>query len=193
MTHADRDMQKVIRLVHCGCGVLVVLVTAGVVGLLVYPAYRKVQQTEHATAELQHDLAVITEVHASRSEINEEMGLYRQRLEEFEKQLPSSARMDEFLKGFSGVAAGCRVQIDDIHPKSLSAGPMYYRKPILVSARARFLDYFRFLMRLQEYARITRIKRLDVTAEPHHDLCTFEMTLLIYASGPGRSVTDASG
>ena len=83
-------------------------------------------------------------------EINAEMGRYRDDLSKFEAQLPTSTKMDDFLKGFAALASRCRVQIDDIRPRQLAAGSIYWQLPILVRARAGFMDYFQFLSKLQD-------------------------------------------
>ena len=189
MSHADRRIRFLVRLVHAGCAALLALAATAVCAFVVLPGYQKAKQADKSAADYQHELNLITEVRTSRSEISREMQYYRDLLKQFEAQLPSSAKIDRFLRGFSALAAACQVQIDDIRPRALSAGTIYWQLPILVRARARFLDYFQFLAKLQQYARITRIEQLQVTATPQQKVCDFEMTVLIYASGPGRRVT----
>jgi Tfp pilus assembly protein PilO len=191
MSHGNREIRRLVCLVHAGSAAVVALAAAAVVLLVVLPSGQKADQTESKARDYQRELDLLTEVRSSMDEINKEMGRYRDDLNRFEAQLPSSTKMDDFLKGFSALASRCRVQIDEIRPRQLTAGPIYWQLPILVRARAGFMDYFEFLAKLQNYARITRIQRLDVAAAPGEKLCTFEMTVLIYATGPGRSVADA--
>ena len=192
MSHANRQIRSLVRLLHLGCGVLLLLVAAGVGVFVILPAYQKADQTQLSSEEYLRELDLITKVKTSNDAINRQMERYREDLTRFEAQLPSSAKMDDFLRGFAALAAGCDVRIDDIRPKPMSQGQIYWQMPILVRAEAKFMDYFRFLAKLQKYARITRIQRVDIGAETSKEPCSFEMTLLIYATGPGRSVADAS-
>ena len=188
MSHANQEVKTLVRLLHAGCAIMVLLVAAGVGLFVIMPAYQKADRANAGSEDYLHELDLITEVRASTTEINRQMGSYRDDLTKFEAQLPSHAKMDDFLKGFSALAAGCQVRIDDIRPRQMSRGQIYWQMPILVKAEAGFVDYFRFLAKLQKYARITRIQRLDISAETTSEKCIFEMTLLIYATGPGRSV-----
>ena len=190
MSYANREIQKTVRMLHIGCGVLILLIAVGVGLFLILPAYQKAGRTQASSEDYRRQLSLVGEVRSGAAVINRQMDRYREDLNRFEAQLPSQANMDDFLKGFSALAARCDVRIDDIRPRPMNQGPIYWQMPILVRADAKFMDYFRFLARLQKYARITRIQRLDIGADTVAATCSFEMTLLIYATGPGRSVAD---
>jgi len=188
MSHANREIRRLVCLLHASCAAGVLLIVAMVGFFVILPSWRQADETQQTTRGYQHSLELLTEVRSSMDDINRQMGRYRDDLSRFEAQLPSSTKMDGFLKGFSALASDCHVQIDEIRPRQLAAGTIYWQLPILVRAKAGFLDYFRFLSQLQNYARITRIQRLDVAADAKEKLCTFEMTVLIYATGPARGV-----
>ena len=115
--------------------------------------------------------------------IKEEIDSIHKNLERFDRQLPKEKRIYDFLVEIDKLARDNSVTLESITPGTLQKGTLYSRVPIHISGNAGFKDFYRFLFRLENIPRITKIEGLQVKGLPEGNRTDIEIDLAVFVGG----------
>ncbi len=174
------------------------LTAIGILAIIICAAYFTFFRAERSrVAVLRQEEAALTETLAARGgtelaldKIAEEIRTIQSNLEQFEQQLPGESRIHDFLRTLDTLAREARVELTAITPQGAVREARYSRIPVMISGRARFTDFYRFLYQLERIPRITKVQSLNVsrsregrTGAGGDPFCDIRVNLSVFVSG----------
>ena len=118
---------------------------------------------------------------AAVSNMAREVEAMRQQYDEhWEDRLPQRQELAEFLREISANLVAERLSNQDIEPGRPTRGPRYNQLPITIRFQGEFLALARFLGRVDEMARLTRVDQLKIGPIRDTDALAIELGMNIY-------------
>ncbi|MDY7009242.1 MAG: type 4a pilus biogenesis protein PilO [Planctomycetota bacterium] len=108
------------------------------------------------------------------------------------RRLTERQELEGFLHEITSGLSGEKLSIRSIHPGNPSSNPRYNRLPITLKFEGDFLTLGRFLNRIDDMTRLTRIERLAISSDHNNENLEIEMGMNIYFTEQ-RTKTDQTG
>ena len=161
-------------------GVLAVLLIGTVVFVYV-PQNREFDKICSEIASIGQTLKVQSQSAATVSKMAGQIRILKERVKDFNRRLPGQQELGEFLKEISDILSeeeGLSNQL--IKPGSPTKGDQFNTLPIVMELSGPYLAMGRFLHKINEMERLTRVHNLDVTLDPEENIVNVRIRLNIY-------------
>lgn len=131
---------------------------------------------------LQEQLNLRTQVRVNLDHARSRVDEIEQRLAAFDRQLPTEAQLDTYLKHIDQAAKRTGFDVTLIKPGVISHEGLYSQLPIVIEAESPFPKFYSFLSELYDTQRLTKIDALTITRKHQSNVCDIALTLLIYTA-----------
>ncbi len=124
---------------------------------------------ESNAAQVQSVPAMLAQVEALRGRYNG-----------FDRQLPRSQELFEFLKQIGEELARANLSSQSIKPEAPVREELFHALPIKMEFQGRYPELSRFLAEIDNMERLTRVQRLQVHTQPRGDDLNITVLMNIY-------------
>lgn len=104
----------------------------------------------------------------------------RDRYGDFDRRLPKSRELFAFLEEISQTVRDVQLDSQGIQPATPVKEDLYHTLPIILRVRGTYAELIRFLNRIDQIERLTRVQRLDIQTSPRDQDLTITMFMNIY-------------
>ena len=94
-----------------------------------------------------------------------EVDRLRNKLEKFNKRLPKTAELGEFIRDLTQVSQQCAIRKLVHQPGTVRRLDLYGEIPITMNFEGDFQNVFSFILKLEDMQRLTRVRNLTVRAK----------------------------
>lgn len=145
---------------------------------------------EAAKAEVQHKQNMLDELRKETSQTDDllsENQMLERRIERVEARLPSNNELDRVIRQVSQLAVAAGLEPPALKNAKPLAAALYMEQPLEMKTAGDFGGYYKFLQRLEQLPRITRIPDMKVERDRQVEgKMNIEFTLSIYYQPEGQ-------
>lgn len=159
------------------------------VGLLFSAWYFVFKNADERIAQLNADtndkrakLAEVQVATKSIQDISKKIDELQQQIRKIEDALPRKRETENLVRQITLQAkAFNQLQVDNVHATNPEKAANYWEQPVRVQMKGDFRNYYEFLLKMEQIARITRINQMKLTKINEQDgSMTADLTLSIY-------------
>jgi Tfp pilus assembly protein PilO len=133
------------------------------------PHMQRLAQLHTQQQTLQQQLDTGSQLVIGLNQIQAEIATIKQRLAEFDQQLPREAQLDSFLLQIDRAASQAGFKITMIKPGNIQHEELYSKIAIAITAESRFPEFYDFLSALSQLPRLTKVDDLMINKTVHDD------------------------
>ena len=160
-------------------GVVAVIVVAAIVFVFM-PQQRELKRLKTEITTQEHKLSADSQQASVVPQLMREVNAMRCRYKDFDRRLPQRRELGEFLRDISNHLAAENLSNQLIEPGSPTRSELFHTLPIVLKFEGSYLEMARFLKRLDEMERLTRVEKLRLVRQPESDLLEAELQINIY-------------
>ncbi|MEQ9406121.1 MAG: type 4a pilus biogenesis protein PilO [Fuerstiella sp.] len=180
LNQAERKLATWSWMFHACGAVITVAVLCTTVLLLLRPMENRVVQLRHRATELSAALAKEDAVKAEHQQLTARRLEADDKIEKLLDRIPNVPRESDFLGQITTLAAEVGLSIIDYRPGTATEGKGYQQMTLTLSSDGSYESVCRFLNRIDQLPRLTRVLTLDITPLADDTGCKMLMTLTIY-------------
>lgn len=142
-------------------GAMLVLVV-GFYLLLYHPTQQRLQSLDQQLESLKRDLAANQTRARNLPFVAIEVENLRHRLEKFDKRLPRSQELGQFIGEINQLSQNAALRKLTVQPAAPKRNELYSEMPISLNFEGDFINVFNFLRQTEEMQRLTRVRSLGI-------------------------------
>ncbi|MHC4985873.1 MAG: type IV pilus inner membrane component PilO [Planctomycetota bacterium] len=159
---------------------VVATVIVAVVVLVFMPQQRELKRLKTELTTHERKLSADSQQASVVPQLLREVEAMRRRYKDFDRRLPKQKELGEFLRDISSHLAAESLSNQVIEPGSPKRSELFHTLPIVLRFEGTYLEMARFLKRLDEMERLTRVERLHLVRQPESDQLEAELQINIY-------------
>ena len=160
-------------------GVVAAILIAAMV-LVFMPQQRELKRLKTDWTTQEQKLSADSQQASVVPQLMQEVEAMRRRYKDFDRRLPQRQELGGFLRDISSNLAGENLSNQLIEPGSPNRSELFHTLPIVLKFQGTYLEMARFLKRLDEMERLTRVEKLRLLHQPGTDLLEAELQINIY-------------
>ena len=160
-------------------GVVAAIVIAAA-ALVFMPQQRELKRLKTEITTQERKLSADSQQASVVPQLMQEVVTMRSRYQDFDRRLPQRKELGEFLRDISNNLAAENLSNQLIEPGSPTRSELFHTLPIVLRFQGSYLEMARFLKRLDEMERLTRVERLRLVRQPDSGLLDAELQINIY-------------
>ncbi len=160
-------------------GAAVALVAVIVLGVYL-PQHRKLGRLRTQRGTLQKALEADQAKAAVVPELLRSLEAMKGRYERFDRRLPRNKELGGFLAEIASHLSAANLADPSIEPRNPTAEELYHTLPIGMRCRGSYLELGRFLQRISQMERLTRVHSLSIRKDVKDKKLNVDMRLNIY-------------
>ena len=145
---------------------VIAIVIAGLFAWFVYvPQRRELQECDNRTLELATQMSDTRRELGWMIEVQKDIRLLTDRLEVFDRRIPATPQLGEFLEMISSVAAQQGIRADEIEPLKSVSLEHYNTLPLTMELCGTYSDLLAFLRAIEKAERLVRLTEISLQTE----------------------------
>ncbi len=149
-----------------------ILIAVFYLGLFLSPKIKQFSRLLSEASQLKTKIVNLEKEWAGIDSFNKKIMDWQEKLQDYERKLPSEKELPAILEYLSNSAKELDVKISEIKPVEQSKDKaaqtaIYYQAPILLLAECGYHELGRFLSKLESADRFMKISEIKIMAMPH--------------------------
>ena len=161
-------------------GGIVVAMTAAGYAFGYLPSTRKVERIQEETASVKQSLEVDGLKATVVPELLRQVEVMKGKYKDFDRRLPQRQELGGFLREISGNISSEDFSNQSIEPGKPSQEDLFFTLPIVLKFQGSYMSLARFLQRIDDMQRLTRVQKLVVAPGPTDGVLDITVQLNIY-------------